>query len=278
MSGSRQHNRVSPHVCFTYTSDEEFADAAVAFLADGRARGERMQLVADATAAELRSLVDPLGDVDALVASGALLLQPPEELYAFADAFSAEDQLDAYARATERALADGFTGLCTVADVTAVVAVADIRPEFARWEHFVERYIASHPCAGLCAYDRRVLGDAVAEFTCVHPVAHAPEDLVTFQLFATADGTLALAGEVERANVDRFRRVLAMTPRQADIVLDFSATTYFDQHGLDALEYAAIARRPTGARVRVTSAPEVVTRLAAMLGADRVVEFEAAAG
>ncbi|MCE6995451.1 MEDS domain-containing protein [Saccharothrix sp. S26] len=81
-----------------------------------------------------------------------------------------EQQVRVCADATQEALAAGFTGLLVVADVTPLVSTPARLEAFARYEHLVDCYMATHPLAGMCAYDRVQLGDAaVAQVACLHP-------------------------------------------------------------------------------------------------------------
>jgi len=65
---------VGAHACWCFDDDDAFLAAAVAYLADGITRRERVVYVADRPADAMRGDVAPLGDVERLVGDGTLVL------------------------------------------------------------------------------------------------------------------------------------------------------------------------------------------------------------
>src|SRR4051812_23366440 len=93
------------HVCWVYEDEGDRDRAGAAFLAEGLDRGERLMWSApDGDAGGARA-VAALGDVDALVGRGALILQDLGTAYRPGDPGG---QVAAWAKATDAALADGF--------------------------------------------------------------------------------------------------------------------------------------------------------------------------
>src|SRR5918994_2584991 len=105
--------RVSPvacdmhdHLMWVFDDDADFARAAVAFLADGGARGERLVYGAARPVPALTAELDGLGGRDTLVAAGALDIVDVRGLACLTDA----DRHDLFRDAVTRAVADGHTG------------------------------------------------------------------------------------------------------------------------------------------------------------------------
>jgi len=241
------------HLCWTYASHDEFLDAAVTFLASGVAAGLRVMYVADSPARELREHVAPIGDVDRLCAAGTLILQPLPDVYGTDTAVVPEQQLAVYAAATDQALADGYTGLRAAADVTRLLANPADRAEFARWEHLADRYIVDHPLSGMCACDRRILGeDAVADVATEHPLVHAPPEVVPFRVFHGAERLLVLEGRVDQDGAPTLDRALSHLPdTDRTVTLDLSAAELVGDHALRIIAKHASRRARFGAGLLV---------------------------
>ncbi|MEU4746903.1 MEDS domain-containing protein, partial [Actinosynnema sp. NPDC023658] len=154
-----------------------------------------------------------------------------------------------YAAATEAALAAGFTGLRVAADATPLVRTPAQLDAFARYEHLVDRYLATHPMEAMCAYDRTRLGDdVVAQIACLHP--RSAEDAAPFHLHAHAPaGTSAvLDGELDLESHDLWPLALerADLPAGEDgIVIDATGLAFIDHRNLLALADHADRRGTT---------------------------------
>src|SRR3712207_6437577 len=122
------------HLCWVYADDAELTATALAFLAGGLARGERLLCVGDRMAEALREHPEALGGIDALVAAGTLRILTLADVYAASGGFTAESQHAFYDEATRGALADGYTGLRVFADVTALAGAPETQAELLRWE------------------------------------------------------------------------------------------------------------------------------------------------
>ena len=180
------------HACWTFDDDDDLVRGSAEFLADGVRLGQRLVLVGPAEG--LRARRDAILLREPLLARLELL-----ELEAIhgGGRTDADAMLALYSAATEQALADGHSGLRVAAEVTALVADPDNHACHTRWESIADRYMASHPLAALCCYDRRALpAEVVGDLCAVHPVAHGPEAVAPFRLFA-APGALVVAGQVD---------------------------------------------------------------------------------
>jgi anti-anti-sigma regulatory factor len=252
----------SDHVCWTYSSDKEFRSAAAVFLAEGAELGQQLLYVAE------RALHEDLVELDGrdeLIASGTLRLVRLEELYDVGEPVNADEQLARYAKATDRAVADGHNGLRVVAEITSMVRDPARRTEWARWELAVERYMASgNPLAALCCYDLRILGERGADaIVCVHPLVHGPHTQGLCRLYGNGRD-LALAGEIDGFSVEHLGRMLG--DLDENVSLDLSAVEFIDHHGLLELAGAQQRLAESGFRLSFTGVSASVRRTARVLG------------
>lgn len=213
----------------------------------------------DAARAELAGL----GDVDRLLADGAVQLLPAAELYEPERGLDPERLLAAYAAATEAALAEGYRGLRMSGDVTDLVRTPEQRGVFTRYEFLVDSYAAAHPFSALCGFAVDLGQDVVAEFAPLHDEEPAAEG--SFRVFACPDGALGLAGEFDVATVPVLERLLArLRPGTGTgaLVVDLAAVAFHDHKLLAALDAYA---RATGVTLSLRSAPRLTGRLLALL-------------
>ncbi|MEV4639730.1 MEDS domain-containing protein [Actinoplanes sp. NPDC049548] len=222
-TGDRPGQRYG-HVCLAYDDPVAFETAARDFLAEGAAAGERIWYIAPEAPRgwDFRPELIRLGDH-----------------YPEGSVIDPEQGLEAYAAATRRALADGYSGLRVAAEATPLVRTPAQLDAFARYEHLVDRYMRTHPFSALCAFDRTELGAAVDELACLHPESDAP-----FRLFAPppALGDAGLAGDLDEATRGLFARALdraELRPAAGDLVIDGEELAFIDHNSLlDLDEYA----------------------------------------
>ncbi|AEV84550.1 hypothetical protein ACWT_3527 [Actinoplanes sp. SE50] len=249
------------HECWSY-DDQRVIDAyAREVILAGIAGGERVWYV-PGRESELTAQALPGGDAVRVVH--------------FGDAYSGQAVLDpvaqvgAYAAATEEALADGFTGLCVVADVTELVRGDEQRDAFARYEYLIGRYMRTDAMRAVCAYDRRVLGAAaVAEIACLHESSTGAG--VPFQLHpALSRAEAVLDGELDPAGEELFATALRRTdlaPAGGEIVVDAAGLRFIDHRALLVLQRYAESRGLTAVlRTRF----EAAARLAELIGLTHV--------
>jgi anti-anti-sigma regulatory factor len=221
---------VGRHLCWAFADRANFLDRARAFLAEGRAAGERLWLIGD--------------DLPALDGVSSVPLR--------------EIHPAGYALATTAALADGYTGLRVAVDATPLVRQ---RAAFVADERLVDRYLADHPFSVLCGFDVRVLGAAaVAELACAHAAHNVAE--VPFRLHGTpGSGGVALSGEVDGAGAALLSRALdraAPPVVDGEVVVDGAGLEFIDHRSLLGLaDYArgrgatAVLRTPLPAAARL---------------------------
>jgi anti-anti-sigma factor len=248
---------LADHVCWNY-GDEGYLDAAVAFLDDGRRAGQRLLYIADRPPNELIDDLAGLDGRDALLADGGLIVRPLEEAHPGGPP-DPEATLAAYRAATERALADGYTGLRVVGDCTPLVLDPSDRAVWARLEHVAERWMSmGNPMAALCAFDRRALGaGAVDEILRMHPLVHRADGDLAFHVFGNGEDVV-LGGDVDLFSAGDLERALAHTVNGTRTVIDLSEIEFIDHHGLLALAHHARSLARSGARLTVRGASPAV--------------------
>ena len=251
------------HLCWVHGGPWDYRPRLTEFFGEGLERGLRVAYLGSGNAAELR---DHLGGC---VGAGSRLTQDSvrfislDEIYGAGAPVDPAQVMKKYAAATEEALADGFRGLRVSADVTDFVRTPEQQDAFARCEFLLERYASRHPLSAMCEY-RFELGDAVAQFACLHAAVRT--GLTPVQVFACGDGAVGLLGEFDVASQTAFERALQRiqpAPGDAGLIFDMSAVRYMDHRALLALDsFAEGSRVPVYAR----HMPPIVRRVAAVLG------------
>jgi anti-anti-sigma regulatory factor len=254
------------HGAWLYSDEAEFRAGALDFLGDGPGLDQRMLYVGAGTIEKLRSDLAGLPDLDRLLGDGSLRIMPLEAVYEVGVGIDPFAQLAMYSAATKTALIDGYAGLRVLADVTPLVLDPELWRAHTHWEGVADRYMAKHPMAALCCYDRRRLPDAIlGDLACVHRSSNAPPVPAQFRLFAGRDG-LSLAGEVDSFSAPHLRRLLAAAvPAEGEVVLELDELRFIDHHGLLAIADVAGDLRSAGRAVRVFGAPRSFDRLTGLL-------------
>jgi anti-anti-sigma regulatory factor len=261
---------LSDHVCWVYDDDESLDRAVEEFLAGGLARGERLLLVGERVIDSLPRLRLP-SDVAELIAAGALETLTLAQAYEVAGAFLPEQQLSYYDQATKRAIADGYRGLRVVAEVSALAADPEVRPELVRWERVADDYIArGDGFTALCAYRAELAQESLSDVAAVHPLVHAPDGVATFRVFSDDERTV-LAGSVDTFTADRLRRVLASAPVGTDAaVLELGLVEFLDVAACRALASWVGDLRNRSVAVEVRGASPLVRRMWQILALDEL--------
>lgn len=204
------------HACWVYEDDEELVRGASEFLVAGERLGQRLVYVGP-------SLPEALcGHAVDFVALDEVYGADPEALLAY------------YSAATDAALADGYMGLRVVGQVSAIVRDPRVWEAHLAWETLADRYMAHRPLAGLCCYDRRIVGDELVRDLCaVHPGVRPCGDAVPFRIYRDGD-SLMVDGDLDYFSADRARRLLETAVVEGD-VLDLERLRFVDHNGAVAL-------------------------------------------
>ena len=272
----RTHGRVvevpdavpTDHVCWVYDDPRDLDAAAARFLQGGLDRGERLLVVGDGMIDTLHRNTLPFGGTDALLATGTLELLDLGTAYVGAAQFTPEQQLAFYDAATRRALDDGFTGLRVAAEVSALAADPELRPELVRWEHLADDFMANGSgFTAMCAYRADLGAETLAAVASVHPLVHGPDGVPPFQVFHDAHGVV-LTGSVDTFTAPGLGRVLATSPAaHRSVALDLSQLDFVDVAGLRVLARWAAGLDEV---LQVTGASPLVRRIWPLLGLDAI--------
>lgn len=255
------------HLCWAYDDPRAFDDHARELLRAGLAAGEQVWFVGGRQSG---ATSDWLHDVVAARRPGTARIVRVEEAYGRGRVIDPAGQVEAYAAATEAALADGFTGLRVVADATALVGTDEQREAFARYEYLIGRYMRSEPMRAVCGYDRTRLGDrAVAELACLHESTNHAD--VPFRLHPGAtNAATVLDGELDMSTEDTFTAALEHTDLASaggEVTVDARGLGFVDHRSLLILDRYARAHDLTAVvRTRLGSA----ARIAELVGLTRV--------
>jgi hypothetical protein len=246
---------VHDHIAWAFDGHERFLSAVVPFLRDGLELGQQLLYVVDEP--------DPaglagLGDVAQLEAKGALRIAATADVYGQVGHLSIDDQLATFAAAIAEAEVDGFDGIRVAADNSALAADPEAYRRWLEWEHTADAFILQHRVTGLCAFDQQRLSRLVlADLAALHPVLVDCEQLPPFRMFGD-DGALAIIGECDTFSAEQLYRLLDAAPRQGELVVDLSATTFVNHRALLALSQLG---RDGDRRVTVRNPPAVAQRV-----------------
>ncbi|MDT0354020.1 MEDS domain-containing protein [Pseudonocardia charpentierae] len=249
------------HVCWPFRHHDELVAVARGYVAEGLARHERVVgYLPEEHLPNMEEQLAGLEGLDECVERGQLQLHPTGALAGMDQPVDSGQGLSTLTAMIGESLDAGFTGLRMFGDMTVRMADPARRAEFVHYEHEADRFCLDHAYTALCAYDRRVLGDAaVAEVACVHPMAHG--GLSPFQLSATGRADVALAG-----SVDAFSSVGLLTALQrigvpafgVEASIDAAALEFIDHRALVTLDQHVARHRSS---LVLQSAPSIVARL-----------------
>jgi hypothetical protein len=161
------------HVCTLFSSPEEQQTAAIEYIRQGLQRRERcLYVCGEQTLDEFRRALTAAGiDVATEEQRRALVLLTKEDGHLKGGSFSASRMISLLREAVERALEDGFEGLCAAGDMTWILDEAPGSEEFAEYEALLNNFYATHRALGLCQYNCRRLPPAILDHgIATHPV------------------------------------------------------------------------------------------------------------
>jgi anti-anti-sigma regulatory factor len=226
------------HVCWPFHGIDEYVQVAREYVAEGL---DRHQLVAFVKATPQRlehTIVSEIAQVGRPAEDRRPVLNKLTVLSRETSPTSAQSQID---RMTRAAVAEGYTGLWLLTDVSDLVRGPEGRRKWIRSEHLIDRYALDNPLTALCGYDIDDLGEEiVAEAARMHPFTRgAPSP---FLLPATdADGGLALIGDVDMTSADDLYHALMLIGPEipSHVTVDMSELEFIDHRSLLALDRAA---------------------------------------
>jgi anti-anti-sigma regulatory factor len=263
------------HVCWVYDDPAAFTEVARQYLAEGLAAGERLLCVGAEVLSGVRAADGPLADLDGLQARGALQVLDVRAAYEAGGGFTPDQQLAYYDAATRGAVADGFTGLRVVAELSALAADPSRRADLLRWEHLADDFIGhGSGMIALCAYRQDLDREALADVTSVHPLVHAPDDGPPFRIWFDGD-TVVLSGTLDTFGAARLRAVLDGSPSSGGrVVADLGRVDFVDVGGCRELARWGARLQEGSVALELRGTTRVLRRMWAVLGFDQVCEVD----
>jgi hypothetical protein len=256
------------HLCWTYASDEERRQVLATFFAEGAAAGE--QLVYWALEGSSDPLLDDLrgsrDEVDALLATGRLLVQPAQAVYTPGKEFDSDAMLDNFRVLLAQALQEGHSGLRVATEVGWLLGHPDALEHWDAYELRADLLAAQLPLTVICGYDMRQCDPAeLPIIQSVHQLQSPPASPGTpLRRHGTADGGLGLEGELDFLWAGKVESLLTATA--GDLrrpLLDLSGLGFADVAGVRAIAAgwhgrwtmsSCAARRPPSGRCGACSA------------------------
>ena len=195
-----------------------------------------------------------------------------QDAYAPGGLFDPGARIQAYQALVAQALADGFTGLRVFGDPAPLLADPDVRARWPLFELRADLLVARSLVVALCGYDLRVLDDAAVELpAAVHPLRLGAGDAPTpgFHVHGTADGAVALSGEVDLMYSDPVAGLLSGSAGDLGVpALDVSNLRFIDVAGMRAVVAAARALLAAAGSAEVRGASPLFRRVWSILGYD----------
>ncbi|AEF37065.1 conserved hypothetical protein [Mycolicibacter sinensis] len=196
------------HIGWQYRDHDEFICRATEYLAIGLNLGQRVGYVGDDEPTRIRAALAAAGLGAA--ADGVDVKTVPEHFVfrAGGEVVDAAGMAERYAAAAIAAVADGYSGLRVVIDVTPVARTPEQREAQAALEFLGDRRISTLPVAALCGYNIAELGEAAAGLLCLHAAAGPASS--PFQLYSqpARRNAIALAGHLDAASEVLFAATL----------------------------------------------------------------------
>ncbi|MEU7636600.1 MEDS domain-containing protein [Streptomyces sp. NPDC039016] len=206
-----QRLRPGDHAFVSYGDDEVRWEAVTAFVRLGLARGEKVLVLPspDVPEEEVLARIDfPSRSTVRARRHGQLTVTSMRELIRPDAAFTAARQMGQLHAATDRATAEGYTGLRAFIDMGWVAALGADVAAMARRETGAHALFTGRPYTEVCAYDRRRFDRAVlTAMEQAHPRV-ALERLGSLRTVHGPDEAVAFVGEADAANQAGFVRSL----------------------------------------------------------------------
>lgn len=158
-------SRLEPHdhLCLIYETREEQFAAVVPFMRLGLARGEQCLYIVDDNTAQ--AVLDALRagaiDVEAALASGALVIAAKQDAYLRQGYFDPEWMIQFLAQATADARAAGFTALRATAEMTWALGGDPGVERLIEYEAKLNHFFPTRDILAICQYNRRRFSPAI---------------------------------------------------------------------------------------------------------------------
>ena len=253
---------VGVHACCWFDEPAQRRSVVREFVRLGLDRGERVAVYLHEGAPPVLDLTAP--DLAARVDDGQLVVGSTEEAYFPDGEFDGPQRVADFAAFAAETAAAGFPALRVYADNGPMPRMLPTPDDWLEYELRVALTIPRFPLIGLCGFsamDRPALPFELLD--AVHERNLSPGSRMSeFRVYGDPDGTLMVAGEVERLVVADLRRLLtAGAPALENRVVSLREVTFAD--GAAATE---LHRLSTIDGVTLVDVPVPVKRLWEVLG------------
>ncbi|MGW7487501.1 MEDS domain-containing protein [Streptomyces sp. NPDC054786] len=212
-----QHLRPGDHAFVSYGDDEVRWEVVTAFVRLGLSRAERVLVLPcpGVPEDEVLARIDfPSGSTVSARERGQLVVSSMHEVIRPDTEFTAARQMGRLYAETDRATAEGYTGLRAFIDMGWVRALGADLGVMACRETGAQALFAGRPYTEVCAYDRRRFDrPLLTAMERAHPCALL-ERLGSLRSLRAPDGTLHFIGEADAANQTAFGRALEVALAQ----------------------------------------------------------------
>ena len=149
--------KVHDHLCLIYESPEEQLGAAIPYVAQGIAKGERVIYVTDETSIDtICDAVQARGvDVRGALSGGALEFVTSRDAYLRDGYFTPEGMIAHLSEHEQRAKADGFSALRVTAEMTWALGNEEGVERILEYESLVNRFFQKRESSAICQYNRQ---------------------------------------------------------------------------------------------------------------------------
>jgi anti-anti-sigma factor len=199
--------------------------------------------------------------------AGAKVLELPDP------AFDPDATVTLLRRETEVALAEGFSGLCVLADMSSAPGGDPGCERVLVYERAIDALFDELPLRALCQYDKRRFSERSLWGT-----AHAHRRVVSesetgyraagmLELALAEDGTVRLRGEADATAAGALEDALSLTcgPRRF-VRVETAELGFVDASGLRAIESAATRLRDQGGHMTLVSPTPTVRKMVELMG------------
>jgi anti-anti-sigma factor len=222
--------RAGRHVCWLVDDPAAYIAAAGALLAEGGRLGQQPVLFGPAGSAPLHEL-EP----------AATMTADPRVAFLAGGPFDPEVMIAKFRGQSVLARADGYTGLCVIADMDWLLPGRPATEAIVSYELLLGRLAAELGATVVCAYRRSSFDTtALASALAVHPRQSGQDEEPPYRLVSGSAQTWRLAGEIDLAASPTFAAVFAAAAAGGDCVVDVAGLQYVDVAGMRVI--ADVAR------------------------------------
>lgn len=230
------------HVCWVYEGDDDHRAGITRYFADGVERGERIAYLADHyDEAAIVALLTAGGFAPRrMIKQGSLVILPARSSYPTDERgeYDLEASVAQFRALADQAVADGYTGLRVAGESDFLLETVAHQPLLA-YELACDLMVRGAPLTAMCLYDaRHQPADRLGQVAAVHAAAIVASSIVSdlppFRVWAVADDTVALSGEIDFATSDAVRGALLGAVGKADVI-DVSGLEFADVSAIRAI-------------------------------------------